>query len=57
MMGITEEIFEKVALATNGQTKVKVGENEIEFAGPFTRLTIAEAIENILVLMWKAWTK
>ncbi|MEA5429608.1 lysine--tRNA ligase [Arcicella lustrica] len=45
MMGITEEIFEKVALATNGQTKVKVGENEIEFAGPFTRLTIAEAIE------------
>ncbi|MEA5405772.1 lysine--tRNA ligase [Arcicella sp. DC2W] len=45
MMGITEEIFEKVALATNGQTKVKVGENEIEFAGPFTRLTIAGAIE------------
>ncbi len=45
MMGITEQIFEKVALATNGQTKVKVGENEIEFAGPFTRLTIAEAIE------------
>jgi lysyl-tRNA synthetase class 2 len=45
MMDITEQIFEKVAVATNGQTKVKVGENEIEFAGPFTRLTIAGAIE------------
>lgn len=45
MMGITEEIFEKVALATNGSTTVKVGENEIDFAGPFTRLSIAEAIE------------
>lgn len=45
MMGITEEIFEKVAIATNGQTNIKVGDNEIEFAGPFTRLTIAEAIE------------
>lgn len=45
MMGITEEIFEKVALATNGTTKVTVGENEIDFEGPFTRLTIAGAIE------------
>ncbi|MFD1817029.1 lysyl-tRNA synthetase, class II [Pseudarcicella hirudinis] len=45
MMGITEEIFEKVALATNGTTKVIVGENEIDFEGPFTRLTIAGAIE------------
>ena len=45
MMTFTEEIFEKVALATNGQTLVKVGENEIEFGGEFTKLTIAEAIE------------
>jgi lysyl-tRNA synthetase, class II len=45
MMDITEQIFEKVAAATNGKTLVKVGENEIEFAGPFTRLTIAGAIE------------
>lgn len=45
MMDITEEIFEKVAIATNGQTKVFVGENEIEFAGPFARLSIVEAIE------------
>ncbi|MBC7408954.1 MAG: lysine--tRNA ligase [Arcicella sp.] len=45
MMTFTEEIFEKVALATNGQTKIKVGENEIEFGGEFTKLSIAEAIE------------
>lgn len=45
MMNITEEIFEKVALATNGDSKVQVGANLIEFAGPFERLTITGAIE------------
>ncbi len=45
MMAITEEIFEKVAIATNGKSKIKVGENEIEFAGPFERLSIVEAIK------------
>jgi lysyl-tRNA synthetase, class II len=45
MMTFTEQIFEKVALATNGQTLVKVGENEIEFGGEFTKLSIAGAIE------------
>jgi lysyl-tRNA synthetase, class II len=45
MMTFTEQIFEKVALATNGQTKIKVGENEIEFGGEFLKLSIAEAIE------------
>jgi lysyl-tRNA synthetase, class II len=45
MMGITEHIFESVAMATNGQTLITVGDNQIEFAGPFTRLSIVEAIE------------
>ncbi len=45
MMTFTEQIFEKVAIATNGQTLVKVGENEIEFGGEFTKLSIAGAIE------------
>lgn len=45
MMAITEEILEKVAVATNGDTKVIVGENQIEFQGPYTRLTISEAIQ------------
>lgn len=45
MMGITEEILEKVAVAVNGTTKVQSWGNEIEFAGPYTRLSIFEAIE------------
>jgi lysyl-tRNA synthetase class 2 len=45
MMEMTEEIFEKVAIATNGKAQIKVGENEIDFTGPFERLTIAKAIE------------
>ncbi|KPM48972.1 lysine--tRNA ligase [Jiulongibacter sediminis] len=45
MMNITEEIFEKVALAVHGDTKFTFGETELNFAGPFTRLSITEAIE------------
>jgi lysyl-tRNA synthetase, class II len=45
MMGITEELLEKVALAVNGTTKVKSWGNEIDFAGPYTRLSIFGAIE------------
>jgi lysyl-tRNA synthetase, class II len=44
MMEMTEEIFEKVAIATNGKSIVKVGDNEIDFAGPYERLSIATAI-------------
>lgn len=45
MMDITEEIFEKVANALHGDTKVTVGSNVIDFAGPYPRLSIAQAIE------------
>ncbi len=45
LMDATEQIFENVAQATNHCTKITVGQNEIEFAGPYTRLTIAGAIE------------
>lgn len=46
MMGITEEILETVTKAVHdGQTKVTAWGNEIEFAGPYTRLSIVEAIE------------
>jgi lysyl-tRNA synthetase, class II len=45
MMDITEQLFEAVATATNGKTLIKVGDNEIEFAGPFARLSIVGAIE------------
>jgi lysyl-tRNA synthetase class 2 len=45
MMKITEEIFEKVAIAVHGSTTFTFGETELNFAGPFTRLSITEAIE------------
>jgi lysyl-tRNA synthetase class 2 len=45
MMSITEEIFEKVAMAVHGTTTFKSGEHELDFAGPFARLSILEAIE------------
>jgi lysyl-tRNA synthetase, class II len=45
MMEMTEEILEKVAIATNGQASVKVGKNQINFAGPYDRFSIAGAIE------------
>ncbi len=45
MMALTEEVFEKVAMALHEQTEVKVGENVINFQAPFTKLSIVEAIE------------
>ncbi len=45
MMSFTEEILEKVALAVNENTKIIYGENEIDFAGPYPRISIIEAIE------------
>lgn len=45
MMEFTEELLEKVALAVNEDTKFTFGENLIDFQGPYTRLSIVEAIE------------
>ncbi|MHA8088388.1 lysine--tRNA ligase [Aquirufa sp. Wall-65K1] len=44
MMDLTEKIFEKVAQTLHQQTQVQVGENAIEFAGPYPKLSISEAI-------------
>ncbi|MBL7827218.1 MAG: lysine--tRNA ligase [Saprospiraceae bacterium] len=46
MMDVTEKMLERVARAVNanGSSKVTVGENQIEFAGPYRRLTMYEAI-------------
>lgn len=46
MMDITEELLEKVAIAVNGDTKVNVGENVIDFKRPWKRYTMYEAIEH-----------
>ncbi len=45
MMDTIEEMVEKVALDTNGTTKVQVGPNLIDFKRPWKRLTMFEAIE------------
>ncbi|WP_423148012.1 lysine--tRNA ligase [Rubrolithibacter danxiaensis] len=45
MMAMVEECLEKVALAVNGDTKVKVGEQEIDFAGPYEKLSMYDSIK------------
>ncbi len=45
MMETTEQLLEKVALDANGTTKVKVGEQEIDFKAPYPRVPILEAIK------------
>ncbi|MGF1558207.1 MAG: lysine--tRNA ligase [Flavobacteriaceae bacterium] len=45
MMETTEQLLEKVAIDANGTSKLKVGQNEIEFKAPYARVPILEAIE------------
>lgn len=46
MMDLVEEMIEKVAIALHGSTKVKVGENYIDFQRPWKRFTMFEAIQH-----------
>ncbi len=45
MMNFTEQLFEKIAMELNGNTSVKIGDNLIEFKGPYRRLPMLEAIK------------
>lgn len=45
MMAMVEECLEKVALAIHGSPIVKVGEHEINFEGPYEKLTMYESIQ------------
>src|SRR5690606_17193921 len=45
MMEITEQLFEQVAVATNGGTALQVGDKEISCAVPYPRVSIYDAIE------------
>jgi len=45
MMDTTEQLLEKVALATNGVSKVLSGDKEIEFKAPYKRITMYDAIK------------
>lgn len=46
MMDTVEEMVEKIALDIHGTTKIKVGENLIDFKRPWKRFTMFEAIEH-----------
>lgn len=45
MMTFTEQTLEHIAQEVFGKTKIAFGENEIEFAGPYRRLSMYDAIK------------
>ena len=45
MMAFTEKMLEKICLEVNGTTRVKVGDNEIDFKAPYKRVTMIDAIK------------
>jgi len=45
MMGMVEECLEKIAVTIHGTPVVKVGDAEINFAGPYEKLTMYESIQ------------
>jgi lysyl-tRNA synthetase, class II len=45
MMEFTEKILEKVAMDLHGTTKVQLGENVIDYAAPYRRLSMTDAIK------------
>jgi Lysyl-tRNA synthetase (class II) len=44
MMKFVETMLAKISLAVNGTTKVRIGENEVDFGGTYRRLPILDAI-------------
>nr|WP_081909545.1 lysine--tRNA ligase [Aureispira sp. CCB-QB1] len=45
MMKMVEDLLEEIAMKLHGQTTVSVGENTIDFKGPYQKLTMFESIE------------
>ncbi len=45
MMSFTEQLLEKICIAVNGTTEVKIGDNVVSFKAPYRRLPILEAIK------------
>ena len=45
MMSFTEQMLERVAMATNGTTELTIGDKQITFKAPFRRLTMTDAIK------------
>ena len=45
MMDFVEKMLQKVSVAVNGTTRVKIGDNEVDFGGTYRRLPILDAIK------------
>jgi lysyl-tRNA synthetase class 2 len=45
MMEITEQLFEKIALALHGTTQLHVGDKTIDFKAPYKRISIFDAVK------------
>ena len=45
MMSFTEQLLERICLAVNGTTEVKIGDNVVSFKAPYRRLPILDAIK------------
>ena len=45
MMSFTEQLLEKICVAVNGSTEVKIGDNVVSFKAPYRRLPILDAIK------------
>ena len=45
MMEMTEQLLEKVSIDSTGDTKVKIGNNDVDFKAPYERISIYEAIK------------
>jgi lysyl-tRNA synthetase class 2 len=45
MMSFTEQLLEKICVAVNGTTEVKIGDNMVSFKAPYRRLPILDAIK------------
>lgn len=45
MMSFTENLLERICIAVNGTTEVKIGDNMVSFKAPYRRLPILEAIQ------------
>ncbi len=45
MMSFTEQLLERICVAVNGSTEVKIGDNVVSFKAPYRRLPILDAIK------------
>ena len=46
MMDFTERMLEKICMDVHGATKVKMGENEIDYKAPYPRVTMLDSIKH-----------